>query len=85
MAKQYVENSGKRRSPQETGLVDKLLSGTAKEKYQGKQVVLIGGQIFILPQDDRRATVLVFVFVNPKQGHLFTEKSGPPLVLWTRS
>jgi hypothetical protein len=59
MAKQPRKNSGKRVGPQETELVDRLLSGIAEEKYQGKQVVVIGGQIFILPEDDWKATALV--------------------------
>jgi hypothetical protein len=59
MAKQTRKNSGKRVGLQETELVDTLLSGIAEEKYQGKQVVVIGGQIFILPEDDRKATALV--------------------------
>lgn len=40
-------------------LVEKLLSGMAEEKYQGKQVVVIGGQAFILPEDDNKAVNLV--------------------------
>lgn len=40
-------------------VVDKLLSGTAGEKYQGKQVVVIGGKIHILPEDDRESAEMV--------------------------
>jgi hypothetical protein len=59
MTKQPGKNSNKQGCPQETELVDRLLSGIAEEKYQGKQVVVIGGQIFILPEDDWKATALV--------------------------
>ncbi len=40
-------------------LVDRLLSGNAEAKYQGKQVVLIGDQMAILPDDDQEAATLV--------------------------
>lgn len=40
-------------------IVSKLLSGTAEVQYQGKQVVVIGGDVFILPDDDREAAALV--------------------------
>ncbi|MFQ6009399.1 MAG: hypothetical protein ACE5K8_10675 [Candidatus Zixiibacteriota bacterium] len=40
-------------------LVDKLLSGSAEGKYQGKQVVVIGGRIFVLPEDDRESVAMV--------------------------
>ena len=44
---------------QDTQLKDKLLSGAVGEKYQGKQVVVIGHQVVILPEDDRKAVTLV--------------------------
>lgn len=40
-------------------LVEELLSGEVEEKYQGKQVVLIGGQIHILPEDDQESVKLM--------------------------
>lgn len=40
-------------------LVDALLSGVAEEKFQGKQVVVIGGQAHILPEDDTQSARLV--------------------------
>jgi hypothetical protein len=59
MTKQPDKTKCKPRSLQDTELVDRLLSGTAEERYQGKQVVVMGGQIFILPEDDRKAATLV--------------------------
>lgn len=49
----------KQSKPANETVVDKLLSGTAGEKYQGKQVVIIGGKIHILPEDDRESAELV--------------------------
>ena len=40
-------------------LADKLLSGAVQKKYQGKQLVIIAGKMFILPEDDTKAAKLV--------------------------
>ena len=40
-------------------LVDTLLSGAADEQFQGKQVVVIGGKTFILPENDTESARLV--------------------------
>lgn len=40
-------------------LVDQLLSGNVDEKYQGKQLVVIGGEKHVLPDDDKKAVKLV--------------------------
>ena len=40
-------------------IIDKLLSGKAEKKYQGKQVVIMGDQVHILPDDDRASVELV--------------------------
>lgn len=40
-------------------LVERLLSGRVEEKYQGKQVVVMKGKVYILPEDDRQAVSLV--------------------------
>jgi hypothetical protein len=40
-------------------LVDRLLSGAAAAKYQGQQVVVIGGQVHVLPEDDRESVELI--------------------------
>lgn len=42
-----------------TKLADKMLSGDVDEKYQGKQVVIIGKETHILPNDGRKAAKLV--------------------------
>jgi hypothetical protein len=46
-------------SDSNTKLIDKMLSGDVDKKYQGKQVVIIGGETRILPNDGRRAAKLV--------------------------
>ncbi|KKR71740.1 MAG: hypothetical protein UU14_C0020G0013 [Candidatus Roizmanbacteria bacterium GW2011_GWB1_40_7] len=40
-------------------LIDKLLSGKAAKKYQGKQVVIIAGKAHILPDNDKASVELV--------------------------
>lgn len=40
-------------------LIEKLLSAAVEEKYYGKQVVVIGGEARILPEDDRESVKLV--------------------------
>ena len=40
-------------------VVEKLLSGTAGEKFQGKQVVVIGEKPHILPDNDQESVALV--------------------------
>lgn len=40
-------------------LIDRLLSGTAAEKYRGQQVVVIGGQVHVLPEDDHASVELI--------------------------
>lgn len=32
-----------------------LLSGKAAKKYEGKQVVIYGEEVYILPQDDKKS------------------------------
>ena len=61
MAKTKKSDKTRRKSGslQDKELIDRLLSGTAEEKYQGKQVVIMGGRIFILPEDDQKAVTLV--------------------------
>jgi hypothetical protein len=46
-------------TPVANKLVEKLLSGAAEEKYQGKQVVLMDNHIYILPDDDHQAATLI--------------------------
>ena len=43
----------------EPELLDNLLSGAVEEKYHGKQVVVMGDQVQLLPEDDQQAVALV--------------------------
>ncbi len=36
-----------------------LLSGRAGKKYQGKQVIIFGNEVYILPEDDQKSASLV--------------------------
>lgn len=49
----------KTQTPITNKLVEKLLSGGVKEKYQGKQVVLMDDHVYILPDDDHQAAALI--------------------------
>ena len=40
---------------QDDKILTNLLSGKAGKKYEGKQVVIIGGEIYILPKDDKNS------------------------------
>lgn len=40
-------------------LLTSLLSGKAAKKYEGKQVVICGGQVFVLPADDIKSKELL--------------------------
>ena len=54
-----MSNTPKNTNTKDVQLVDKLLSGAVEEKYQGKQVVVIGKRVFILPENDNKAVRLV--------------------------
>ncbi len=36
-------------------ILTSLLSGKTAKKYEGKQVVIIGGEVYVLPQDDNKS------------------------------
>lgn len=36
-------------------IISTLLSDKAPKKYQGKEVVILGGEIYTLPKDDKKA------------------------------
>lgn len=40
---------------QDEKLLTTLLSGKAAKKYEGKQVVIFQGEVYILPKDDKQA------------------------------
>ena len=40
-------------------LLTNLLSGKAAKKYEGKHVVICGGQVFVLPRDDIKSKELL--------------------------
>ncbi|GEM_PF-4485118 len=36
-------------------ILTNLLSGKTAKKYEGKQVVICGGQVFVFPKDDNKS------------------------------
>lgn len=44
---------------QEDKILTNLLSGRTAKKYEGKQVVVMGGKIYILPYDDKKSKELL--------------------------
>ena len=40
-------------------IITTLLSGKVAKKYEGKQVVVCGGKVHILPRDDKKANSLL--------------------------
>ena len=43
----------------EDKILTNLLSGKAAKKYEGKQVVIYGGEVYILPKDDNKSKEIV--------------------------
>ena len=44
---------------QEDKILTNLLSGRSAKKYEGRQVVVVGGKIYILPYDDKKSKELL--------------------------
>jgi len=40
---------------QEEKIITSLLSGRTAKKYEGRQVVTMGGKVYILPYDDKKS------------------------------
>lgn len=40
---------------QDEKILTNLLSGKTAKKYEGKQVVIVEGKVYILPQDDKKS------------------------------
>lgn len=40
---------------QDDRILTSLLSGKTAKKYEGKQVIIIGGEVYILPKDDKKS------------------------------
>lgn len=40
---------------QEEKIITNLLSGRTAKKYEGRQVVIMGGKVYILPYDDKKS------------------------------
>lgn len=53
---------------QDEKILTNLLSGKTAKKYEGKQVVIVEGKIYILPQDDKKSKEFLnkLIAINPK-------------------
>ena len=51
-----------------------LLSGKAAKKYEGKQVIILAGQVYILPDDDKKSQIVLNTLISkhPKSTPIIT-------------
>jgi len=49
---------------QDDKILTNLLSGKAAKKYEGKQVVILGGNVYILPRNDKKSKETINSLIN---------------------
>lgn len=62
---------------QDQKIISSLLEGKAPKKYEGKEVVVQNGEIYILPSDDKRASNLLNSLIKRNSGVVPTLVSVP--------
>ena len=51
-------------SAQNEKILTTLLSGKAAKKYEGKQVVILAGQVYILPENDKKSQTFLNTLIG---------------------
>lgn len=73
---------------QDEKILTNLLSGKAAKRYEGKQVVICAGRVFVFPKDDKKSRELLgkLIAKYPKEAPTiaFVPKQGTYILLLQR-